>query len=274
MDANSFLKRITLFALLTAFPLFTSAAPPGGGGHSSRGGGGHSAGGGRGGGHAVGGRGHAVGGRGQVIGGRGRAVIGGRGQVFGGRSSAGMQANAGIARRGTGPMANSRSFLSDPSGRGDWKRGGGDWKRGRGDWKHGRGDRKDGHGDWKDGHRTAWNRGDKDHHHHRRHRRVSFAFWPYWYPSGGYYNYGYPGYPYDYYDYYYPDNGYYSEQSEPASIQGLVQQALASRGYYAGQLDGLVGPETRSAIREFQRDNGLPETGLINSELIQALKIG
>jgi Putative peptidoglycan binding domain len=269
VDANSFLKRIALFAILTALPTFANASPPGGGGHSSRGGGGHSAGGGRGGGgHAfVGGRGHSVGGRGQAIGGRGQA-IGGRGQairgrgqaVIAGRSSAGMHADASTIRRGAIPVANTRSFLSDPSGRGDWRRGPGDWKHGRGDWKQG----------------TAWHRGDRDRHHHR-HRRVSFGFFPYWYPTGGYYSYGYPGYPYDYYDYYdysYPDNGYYSGQSESASIQVLVQQALASRGYYAGALDGLVGPETQSAIREFQRDYGLPVTGDINSELIQALKIG
>ena len=68
MDANSFLKRIALFSLLTALPIFGSASPPGGGGHSS--GGGHSAGGG-----------HAVSGRGQVVGGRRDAVIGGRSSV-------------------------------------------------------------------------------------------------------------------------------------------------------------------------------------------------
>jgi hypothetical protein len=103
MDANSFLKRIALFSLLTALPIFGSASPPGGGGHSS--GGGHSAGGG----HAVGGGGgHAVGGRDQVVGGRRDAVIGGR-------SSVGTRANASTVRGGTVPVANSRSFRNDPS---------------------------------------------------------------------------------------------------------------------------------------------------------------
>jgi len=223
MDANSFLKRIALFAFLTALPAFASASPPGGGGHSSGGGGGH-------------------------------AVGGGGGQVVGGRSSAGMHANASPIRRGTVPVANRRSFRNDPSGRSDWKHG-------RGDWKH--------------GHGTAWHRddNDKDDHHHRHHR-VSLGFFPYWYPRGGYYSYGYPDYSYDYYDYYYPDNGYYSGQSESASSQVLVQEALARRGYYAGEVDGVIGPETRSAIREFQRDNGLQVTGDINSQLVQALKLG
>jgi len=43
MDANSFLKRITLIALVSALPTFVSVASPGGGGHSSGGSsGGHS----------------------------------------------------------------------------------------------------------------------------------------------------------------------------------------------------------------------------------------
>jgi hypothetical protein len=167
-----------------------------------------------------------------------------------------MHANASTVRRGTVPVANSRSFRNDPSGRGDWKHG-------RGDWKH--------------GHGTAWHRDDNDNdrnHHHHHHNRVSLGFFPYWYPSGGYYSYGYPDYSYDYYDSYYPDNGYYSDQSDSAGIQVLVQEALARRGYYAGQVDGVIGPESRSAIREFQRDNGLPMTGQITPQLLQALRNG
>jgi hypothetical protein len=192
-----------------------------------------------------------------VVGGGGgsHAVGGRRNAVFGGRSSVDMRANASTVRGGTVPVANSRSSRNDPSGRSDWKHG---------------------HGDWKHGHGTAWHRdgNDRDDHHHHHHHRVSFGFSPYWYPSGGYYSFGYPNYSYDYYDYYYPNNGYYSGQSESANIQVLVQEALARRGYYAGQVDGVIGPETRGAIREFQGDNGLPVTGRINSQLIQALKIG
>jgi peptidoglycan hydrolase-like protein with peptidoglycan-binding domain len=51
----------------------------------------------------------------------------------------------------------------------------------------------------------------------------------------------------------------------------LVQGALARRGYYDGQIDGVAGPGTRSAIREFQHDNGLPVTGRIDSQLVQSL---
>ena len=111
------------------------------------------------------------------------------------------------------------------------------------------------------------------------HRRFSFGFFPYWYPGWGYYDYGYPYYSdYSYDDYYYPDNYYpdngYSGQKGSASIQALVQDSLARRGYYDGPVDGAVGSGTRSAIREFQRDNGLPVTGRIDSQLVQTLQIG
>jgi hypothetical protein len=135
----------------------------------------------------MGGGSHAVSGRGQAVGGGGQTVTGGR-------SSAGMQRNGNTVRRDAVPVTNSRSFRDDPSGHGDWKHG-------RGYWKH--------------GHGTAWHR---DEHHHR-HDRVSFGFFPYWYPSGGYYSYGYPDYSYDYYDYDYPDNDYDSGQNGSASIQ-------------------------------------------------------
>jgi hypothetical protein len=250
MDANSLLKRIALFGFFTGLATFAGAAPHGGG-HSSGGGGGHSAGGGRafggGGGHSPGG-GHAVS-RGQVVGADGHGVGGGDHAVRN-RSSAGIHANGRTVRQGTVPVANSRSFRNDPSR----------------------------HGDWKDGRRTAWQRddhgNDKDDHHHHRHDRFFFGFFPIWYPSGGYYGYGYPDYSYDNYDGYYQDNGYYSGQSDSANSEVLVQKALARRGYYTGQVDGVIGPQTRSAIREFQRDNGLAVTGRITPELFQALGNG
>lgn len=55
MDANSFLKRITLIALVSALPTFVSLASTGGGGHSSGGSSGGSSSGGSSGGHSSGG---------------------------------------------------------------------------------------------------------------------------------------------------------------------------------------------------------------------------
>ena len=51
-----------------------------------------------------------------------------------------------------------------------------------------------------------------------------------------------------------------------------VQAALAWRGFYSGRIDGVLGPETRSAIRSFQAHQGLPVTGQIDSGLINSLR--
>jgi hypothetical protein len=40
-----------------------------------------------------------------------------------------------------------------------------------------------------------------------------------------------------------------------------AQRRLRDLGLYRGAVDGLMGPGTRSAIRSFERDRGLPETG-------------
>lgn len=40
-----------------------------------------------------------------------------------------------------------------------------------------------------------------------------------------------------------------------------IQQALAERGYYEGLADGVSGPRTQQAIREFEQANGLKATG-------------
>lgn len=50
-----------------------------------------------------------------------------------------------------------------------------------------------------------------------------------------------------------------------------VQQALIQKGYDPGAADGLMGPRTRAAIREFQRAEGLSVTGSLNRETARAL---
>lgn len=56
-------------------------------------------------------------------------------------------------------------------------------------------------------------------------------------------------------------------------IARRVQAALYARGYYTGALDGLVGPQTRSALSQFQRDSGLNVSGTIDSATLNALQI-
>jgi peptidoglycan hydrolase-like protein with peptidoglycan-binding domain len=51
----------------------------------------------------------------------------------------------------------------------------------------------------------------------------------------------------------------------------IMQRELAERGFYDGKIDGIAGPETRSALREFQNRNGLAATGELNASTADAL---
>ena len=50
-----------------------------------------------------------------------------------------------------------------------------------------------------------------------------------------------------------------------------VQAQLNRRGYNAGPVDGAMGPQTSSAIAQFQRDRGLRVTGDINEAVLRSL---
>ena len=45
-----------------------------------------------------------------------------------------------------------------------------------------------------------------------------------------------------------------------------IQQALASRGYLSGAIDGVFGQETQYAVRKFQQDNALIADGIVGKE--------
>src|SRR5437899_9107385 len=92
------------------------------------------------------------------------------------------------------------------------------------------------------------------HFRHFRKRRFIFidAFgFPVFYP------YPYSYYPYDYYGY--NDNGYGNVR-----LVVEVQRRLARAGYYHGPIDGVLGPETRRAIRAYERDHNVPAYGVID----------
>jgi len=50
-----------------------------------------------------------------------------------------------------------------------------------------------------------------------------------------------------------------------------VQTALAELGYLPGTIDGFLGEQTRVAIRQFERDRGLPITGDVTEALVAEL---
>ena len=56
-------------------------------------------------------------------------------------------------------------------------------------------------------------------------------------------------------------------------IAKRVQTGLKAYGYYSGDIDGIVGPETREGLTKLQTDYGLKVTGTITPEVLTALKI-
>jgi peptidoglycan hydrolase-like protein with peptidoglycan-binding domain len=51
-----------------------------------------------------------------------------------------------------------------------------------------------------------------------------------------------------------------------------MQAALNSLGFDAGSADGLAGPRTRAAIRAFEKDHGMEESGVVSLGLSMALR--
>ncbi len=52
-----------------------------------------------------------------------------------------------------------------------------------------------------------------------------------------------------------------------------VQQALKDKGHDPGPVDGRLGPKTRTALKEFQKAEGLQETGRLDRETMAKLGV-
>ena len=85
----------------------------------------------------------------------------------------------------------------------------------------------------------------------------------YWYPAWGYdplsSNYDYDGPIYTY--------GNLLPDETIANVQVALQQA----GYYSEAITGSLDVQTRAALANYQRDQGLPVTGAIDQPTVQSL---
>lgn len=57
----------------------------------------------------------------------------------------------------------------------------------------------------------------------------------------------------------------------PSSTLVMAQSQLARLGYYDGVVDGIFGPRTSRAIRQYQSDYGLAVTGRLDRATLQNL---
>ena len=112
-------------------------------------------------------------------------------------------------------------------------------------------------------------------HHHRdwwRSHYTRFALF-----GSGYYfwdnGYWFPAYGYDpsYSSYAYEEPIYGYNDMEPAQVIASVQTELQRLGYYRYAVDGEMGPATRAAIANNQRDTGLSITSAIDEPTLQSL---
>jgi len=114
--------------------------------------------------------------------------------------------------------------------------------------------------------RSEWH--DRDWWRHN-HSRIVFVFGgPYYWNSG----YWYPAWGYDSNAYYAYDGPIYGYNNlPPDQVIANVQSALQQQGYYHGEVDGLLGPQTRAAVADYQRDRGLYITSAIDRPTLESL---
>jgi peptidoglycan hydrolase-like protein with peptidoglycan-binding domain len=62
-------------------------------------------------------------------------------------------------------------------------------------------------------------------------------------------------------------------QASPDQVTD-AQRALRQQGLYKGPVDGKIGPETRTAISQFQKQNGLKQTAQLDEQTIGDLQGG
>jgi hypothetical protein len=98
---------------------------------------------------------------------------------------------------------------------------------------------------------------------------ITFVFGAPYYWNAGYW---FPAWGYNRNAYYAWDGPIYAyNRLPPDQVIANVQSALQQQGYYRGEVDGLIGPLTRGAIADYQRDHGLYTTSTIDQPTLQSL---
>jgi peptidoglycan hydrolase-like protein with peptidoglycan-binding domain len=62
-----------------------------------------------------------------------------------------------------------------------------------------------------------------------------------------------------------------SHHASGSVIVRIAQRHLTNLGYYNGAIDGKMGPQTRAAIKKFQREHSMPASGTLNAPTERAL---
>ena len=103
---------------------------------------------------------------------------------------------------------------------------------------------------------------------HYNHISIVFGA-PYYWDAG----YWYPAWGYDPGASYYFDGPIYASNPEmdPGQTVANVQSALQQQGYYQGEVDGVLGPQTRAALAEYQSAQGLEPTGAVDEPTLETL---
>ena len=100
---------------------------------------------------------------------------------------------------------------------------------------------------------------------------ITFVFGSPYYWNAGYW---FPAWGYTPNAYYAWDGPIYAHNRlPPDQVIANVQAALQQQGYYRGEVDGLIGPLTRGAIADYQRDHGLYTTSTIDQPTLQSLGV-
>jgi peptidoglycan hydrolase-like protein with peptidoglycan-binding domain len=63
-----------------------------------------------------------------------------------------------------------------------------------------------------------------------------------------------------------------NNNSRNIELVSSIQAALAEKGYFAGDVDGLMGPLTGNSIKKYQTKIGLKATGIPSQELLLLIK--